>query len=109
LCRPCLDEHALLEADEVRETPAQLLTDVQRPARFPAVDLGAERRDRHDERALDERIAQLPEEMADQLRAWVRVMRGRGRYAHPVTFLVAPQRGAWPPGPVWLCAPCRSG
>ncbi|MFB7575696.1 hypothetical protein [Streptomyces sp. NPDC056165] len=26
----------------------------------------------------------------------------------PVTFLVAPQRGAWPPGPVWLFAPCRT-
>ncbi|SCF93339.1 hypothetical protein GA0115254_12557, partial [Streptomyces sp. Ncost-T10-10d] len=21
---------------------------------------------------------------------------------------MAPQWGAWPPGPVWLCAPCRS-
>ncbi|MFE9313102.1 hypothetical protein ACFYM5_36750, partial [Streptomyces sp. NPDC006706] len=27
--------------------------------------------------------------------------------AAPVTFLVAPKRGAWPPGPVWLSAPCR--
>ncbi|MGW4981496.1 hypothetical protein ACWERA_35670, partial [Streptomyces mirabilis] len=26
----------------------------------------------------------------------------------PVTFSVAPQWGAWPPGPVWLCAPCRT-
>ncbi|SOE71438.1 hypothetical protein SAMN05446589_4049 [Streptomyces sp. OV198] len=28
-------------------------------------------------------------------------------FLSPVTFSVAPQRGAWPPGPVWLCAPCR--
>ncbi|WP_409472468.1 ATP-binding protein [Streptomyces sp. HC307] len=28
--------------------------------------------------------------------------------APPVTFFVAPQWGAWPPGPVWLCAPCRT-
>ncbi|MEU9992923.1 hypothetical protein AB0E10_40340 [Streptomyces sp. NPDC048045] len=102
-----LDEHALLEADEVREAPAQLLTDVQRPARFPAVDLGAERRDRHDERALDERIAQLPEEMADQLRAWVRVMHGRGRYAHPPAgfrLIRRYLRIAWPALTSWFAA-----
>ncbi|WP_326765012.1 hypothetical protein OG978_10930 [Streptomyces sp. NBC_01591] len=30
------------------------------------------------------------------------------KISHPVTFSVAPKWGAWPPGPVWLCAPCRS-
>ncbi|MFB6963407.1 SpoIIE family protein phosphatase [Streptomyces sp. NPDC056309] len=30
----------------------------------------------------------------------------RNEPTRPVTFLVAPQRGAWPPGPVWLFAPC---
>ncbi|MEW1723972.1 hypothetical protein AB0389_31300, partial [Streptomyces sp. NPDC093109] len=33
---------------------------------------------------------------------------GSGSAAQPVTFSVAPKWGAWPPGPVWLCAPCRT-
>lgn len=78
-----LDGQALLEEDELSEYPAQLLTDAQRQVQTRIPDLGAERQDRHDERHLYERIAQLPEPMADQLRTWVRVMRGRGRFQHP--------------------------
>ncbi|MFC9679042.1 hypothetical protein [Streptomyces sp. NPDC056948] len=77
-----LDERALLEPDALSETPAQLLTDVQRqvPSRVP--DLSTGRRDGHDERALHERIVRFPEPMAEQLRAWAMVMRGQGRYQH---------------------------
>ncbi|MFC8198873.1 hypothetical protein ACFWBR_39750 [Streptomyces sp. NPDC060006] len=78
-----LDGQTLLEEVKISESPGQLLPDVQRQPRHDIPDLGAERRDRHDERALFDRIAQLSEPMADQLRAWVRVMRGRGRFRHP--------------------------
>lgn len=78
-----LSEHALLEPDELSETPGQLLADVRRPAMPRVRDLDQERRERHDARALSTQITQLPEPMADQLHAWVRVMRGHGRYQHP--------------------------
>ncbi|MFF7602974.1 hypothetical protein [Streptomyces mirabilis] len=105
-----LEEHTLLEADELSETPVQLLTDVQHQAdevdvRVP--DLGTERRDRHDERALHERIAGLPEPTADQLRAWVRVMRGLGRYEHPPAAYRRIRhylRMAWPTLTSWAAA-----
>lgn len=77
-----LDGRALLAPDALSETPAQLLTDVQRHVRSHVPDLSAERRDRHGEKALHERIAQFPEPMAEQLRAWAMVMRGLGRYRH---------------------------
>jgi hypothetical protein len=44
-------------------------------------------------------------DLAWMLQTAYMVMRDTGR--RPVTFSVAPQRGAWPPGPVWLFAPCR--
>ncbi|MEV5455253.1 hypothetical protein AB0L31_35560, partial [Streptomyces sp. NPDC052535] len=102
-----LDGQALLEEDELFENPAQLLTEVQRQVHPPVPDLGAERRDRHDERALYERIAQLPEPMADQVRAWVRVMRGRGRFEHPpVSYRRIRHylRIAWPALTSWATA-----
>jgi integrase len=105
-----LAEHTLLEADELSETPVQLLTDVQHQADKAddrAPNLGTERRDRHDERALHERIAQLPEQTADQLRAWVRVMRGLGRYEHPPAAYRRIRRYlriAWPTLTSWAAA-----
>ncbi|MDX2395221.1 hypothetical protein NJL88_35250 [Streptomyces sp. DK15] len=82
-----LHAHALLEADELSETPAQLLTEVQHQVHPRVPDLSQERRDRHDEKALHTRIAELPAPMADQLHAWVRVLRGRGRFRHaPARF-----------------------
>jgi hypothetical protein len=44
------------------------------------------------------------------LAAWnpVSTPRDQPQPTPPVTFSVAPQWGAWPPGPVWLCAPCRT-
>jgi hypothetical protein len=57
-----------------------LLTDVQHQVLLHVPDLSQEGRDRHDEKALHTRIsASAP--MADQLSAWVRVMRGRYRHA----------------------------
>lgn len=55
-------------------------------ARTVAVDLQRqhpERRNRHHERALADKIAALPEPMAGQLQDWVLVMRGEGRRRHP--------------------------
>ncbi|MFI8489426.1 hypothetical protein [Streptomyces rubrogriseus] len=102
-----LHAHALLEADELSETPAQLLTDVQHQAPPHVPDLSQERRDRHDEKALHTRIAQLPAPMADQLSAWVRVLRGRGRYRHaPAGFRRIRHylRIAWPTLTAWTAA-----
>lgn len=64
-----LHAHTLLEADELSETPAQLLTDVQHQAPPRITDLSQERRDRHDEKVLHTRIAQLPAPMAERLGA----------------------------------------
>ncbi|MFF1637559.1 hypothetical protein ACFVXA_07985 [Streptomyces sp. NPDC058246] len=44
------DGQALLEEDELSERPARLLTGVQRQVHARIPDLGAERRERHDER-----------------------------------------------------------
>ncbi|MDX3697453.1 hypothetical protein PV726_46110 [Streptomyces europaeiscabiei] len=78
-----LRAHALLEANEHVETPRQLLADVQLQVHPRVPDVSQGRRDRHDEKALHARIARLPAPMADQLSAWVRVLRGQGRYRHP--------------------------
>ncbi|MGW3405733.1 hypothetical protein [Streptomyces zhihengii] len=78
-----LDQHERLDADGLRETPHQLLTDVQRRTPDRVVSLSVERRDRHDAEELRERINRLPEPMAEQMHAWVKVMRGGGRYEHP--------------------------
>ncbi|MEV8071617.1 hypothetical protein [Streptomyces pseudogriseolus] len=78
-----LDQHELLNADGLRETPHQLLTDVQRRTPDRVVSLSVERRDRYDAEELRERIDRLPEPMAKQMHAWVTVMRGGGRYEHP--------------------------
>jgi len=78
-----LDQHDLLDADQLRETPHQLLTDVQRRTPDRGVSLSVKRRDRHDAEQLRERIDRLPEPMAEQMHAWVEVMRGGGRYEHP--------------------------
>jgi site-specific recombinase XerC len=102
-----LHAHALLEADELSETPAQLLTDVQHQVPPRITDLSQERRDRYDEKALHTRIAQLPAPMADQLNAWVRVLRGRGRYPHaPAGFRRIRRylRIAWPTLTAWTAA-----
>ncbi|MFE4996473.1 hypothetical protein ACFRH4_35165 [Streptomyces mirabilis] len=102
-----LDAHALLEADELSETPAQLLTDVQHQVQPRVTDLSQERRDRHDEKALPTRIAQLPTPMTDQLSAWVRVLRGRGRYRHPPADWKRIRRYlriAWPALTSWTAA-----
>ncbi len=45
--------------------------------------LSVKRRDRHDAEELREQIDRLPEPMAEQMHAWVKVMRGGGRYEHP--------------------------
>ncbi|MEU0041003.1 hypothetical protein [Streptomyces sp. NPDC006333] len=37
----------------------------------------------HDERRIEARLQELPDRIADELRCWVRVMRGEGRYKHP--------------------------
>ncbi|MCL7429843.1 hypothetical protein [Streptomyces sp. YS415] len=102
-----LHAHALLEADELFETPAQLLTDVQHQAPVHVPDLSQERRDRYDEKALHTRIAQLPAPMSDQLSAWVRVLRGCGRYRHaPAGFRRIRRylRIAWPTLTAWTAA-----
>ncbi|MDX2525733.1 hypothetical protein [Streptomyces europaeiscabiei] len=102
-----LRAHDLLEADEVSETPAQLLTDVQYQVPPRVTDLSQEGRDRHDEKALHARIAQLPAPMADQLSAWVRVLRGQGRYQHPPADLRRIRRylrTAWPALTTWTAA-----
>ncbi|MFK4547268.1 hypothetical protein RKD29_006864 [Streptomyces tendae] len=78
-----LDQHALLDADQLRETPHQLLTDVQCRTPDRVVSLSVERRDRHDARELMQQIDLLPEPMTEQMHAWVKVMRGAGRYEHP--------------------------
>ncbi|QYX81772.1 hypothetical protein [Streptomyces akebiae] len=77
-----LHAHALLEADELSDTPAQLLTDVRHQVLPHVPDVSQRRRDRYDKKALHTRIAQLPAPMADELSARVRVLRGRGRYRH---------------------------
>ncbi|WP_329274106.1 hypothetical protein [Streptomyces sp. NBC_00691] len=101
-----LQTHALLEADELSETLAQLLTEIQHRTRPPVPNLSQERRDRHDEKALNTRIAQLPDPVAGQLSAWVRVRvrRGRGRFRHaPVSFrrIRHDLRIAWPALTSW--------
>ncbi|WP_329266740.1 hypothetical protein [Streptomyces sp. NBC_01451] len=102
-----LHAHALLEADELSETPAQLLTDVQHQVLPHIADLGQERRDRYDEQALHTRIAELPAPMSDQLSTWVRVLRGQGRYRHaPAGFRRIRRylRIAWPTLTSWTAA-----
>jgi hypothetical protein len=102
-----LHAHALLEADELSETPAQLLSDVQHQVLPHIADLGQERRDRYDEQALHTRIAELPAPMSDQLSTWVRVLRGRGRYRHaPAGFRRIRRylRIAWPILTSWTAA-----
>ncbi|WP_338896280.1 hypothetical protein WBG99_11760 [Streptomyces sp. TG1A-60] len=102
-----LNGQALLEEDKIFESDGQLLTDVQCQPHRCIPDLGAEQRDRHDERALSGRIAQLPEPMADQLRAWVRVMRGCGRFQHPPAHYRRIRhylRIAWPALTSWAAA-----
>ncbi|WP_437031171.1 hypothetical protein [Streptomyces sp. enrichment culture] len=78
-----LDQRDLLDADQLRETPHQLLTDAQRRTPDRGVSLSVKRRDRHDADELREQIDRLPEPMAEQMHAWVKVMRGGGRYEHP--------------------------
>ncbi|MFF5426411.1 MULTISPECIES: hypothetical protein [unclassified Streptomyces] len=73
-----LDQHDLLDAEGLRETPHQLL-DVQGRISARIMSLHVERRDRHDARKLRERIDRPPEPM----HAWGKVMRGGGRYEHP--------------------------
>ncbi|WP_327695741.1 hypothetical protein [Streptomyces sp. NBC_00459] len=102
-----LRAHALLEADELFETPRQLLADVQRQVQPRLTDMSQERRDRHDEKALHTRIARLPAPMADQLNAWVRVLRGQGRYRHPPAdwrLIRRYLRMAWPALTSWTAA-----
>ncbi|GJF20972.1 hypothetical protein SHO565_15360 [Streptomyces sp. HO565] len=78
-----LDQHDLLDADQLRETPHQLLTDVQRRTPDRGVSLSVKRRDQHDAEELRKQIDRLPKPMAEQMHAWVKVMRGCGRYEHP--------------------------
>ncbi|RSO06929.1 hypothetical protein DMH18_26105 [Streptomyces sp. WAC 06783] len=99
-----LDRHDLLDTDATAATSSRLPADARRQSPTRPVDLSQERRDRHDNRALHDRIAQLPEPMADQLRAWVRVMRGCGRYQHPAAGFRLIRRYlciAWPALTAW--------
>ncbi|MFD4943684.1 hypothetical protein ACFWNT_14395 [Streptomyces sp. NPDC058409] len=84
-----------LDADELSETPAQLLTDVQHQVHPHIPDLSQERRD---EEALRARITQLPAPMASQLSTWVRVLCGCGRYRHPRAGFRRIRRYCVPPG-----------
>ncbi|RSS13995.1 hypothetical protein [Streptomyces sp. WAC08401] len=63
-----LDQRDLLDADQLRETPHQLLTDAQRRTPDRGVSLSVKRRDRHDAEELREQIDRLPE----QMHAWVK-------------------------------------
>ncbi|MFK0114206.1 hypothetical protein [Streptomyces sp. NPDC091217] len=68
-----MHEHGLLEADHDRRT-----------ARTPSLArLDTTRTDAHHRQAIEHRLQQLSQTMADQLRAWVAVRRGQGRRRHP--------------------------
>ncbi|MEU1367472.1 hypothetical protein ABZ454_15190 [Streptomyces sp. NPDC005803] len=98
-----LDQHGLLDPDELHEMPDQLLTDVQ--CRIPdgVASLSVDRRDRHDAHELRKQIARLPEPMAQQMHAWVEVMRGGGCYEHSPAYqlirrylrMASPALAAW--------------
>ncbi|MFD3524874.1 hypothetical protein [Streptomyces sp. NPDC058653] len=75
-----LTEHGLL--GDVGESAAEQGADLPRTGSPSVLLLHEERRRCHQVRALEERIALLPEPMAGQIHAWVSVMRGEGRFPH---------------------------
>ncbi|MFB7270685.1 hypothetical protein [Streptomyces sp. NPDC056244] len=76
-----LAEHQLLTAAPVHESGAPRASVPLTGRNVPRLD--EESRRRRQIRQLEQKIAELPEPMAGQIRTWVRVMRGQGRYQHP--------------------------
>ncbi|MCX5238925.1 hypothetical protein OG824_27355 [Streptomyces prunicolor] len=102
-----LAEHDLLDTSADDETVPEHPTSPPRTGGTSVPLLAEESRRRHHMRMLQKRIALLPEPMAGQLRAWVTVMRGEGRYRHPPADYIRIRRYLyllWPVLTHWAAA-----